>query len=238
MIGENRLNNCGEIIINDEENEIFLPHPIDDSNVSLKVNLSLLCKENKIGNEDYADTGEIWNNFIEHEFIYKTEKAKFTYLIYFMLKIKDNQIRLVEVRYNKPKEMKLLIELSGKDLSSITNIPDIFINREKYYTLYNYQDIYIILDVIDYKIINKFYMVPEFYNIQRAINFIDKLNDNYEKIEITKNEINGLDFSLDGELLSYSCLQEFKDIQSTNRFTEDYMFILLGGRFNLQFFME
>ena len=211
----------GNKIIIDENINIQIT--IENDTITKTYNLLNLLDKIELNTDE--NTKLEWSNFILFEETHKTLLAKFKYFIKFLINIKEN-IYLKEIIYIQPIEKKLLIDFINKDIRTLENIKisDYYTKRDKYFFIYIYKKSFFVIFEVDNFIIKSFYLVPEFYKLNRLCRFLEIINENLDNYQV-KNEDNLSKFYVNNNEIAYYCLWDIKNNIINHRFSENYLYI-------------
>jgi hypothetical protein len=214
------LGKCNKIIIDENIN---IQITIENDTITKTYNLLNLLDKMELNTDE--NTKLEWSNFILFEEIHETLLAKFKYFIKFLINIQEN-ICLKEIIYIQPIEKKLLINFINKDIRTLEDIEisDYYTKRDKYFFIYIYKKSFFIIFEVDNFIIKSFYLVPEFYKLNRLCRFIEIINENLDNYQI-KNEDNLSKFYVNNNEIAYYCLWNIKNNIINHRFSENYLYI-------------
>jgi len=211
----------GNKIIMDENINIEIS--IENNTITKTYNLLNLLDKMELNTDE--NTKLEWSNFILFEETHETQLAKFTYYIKFLIN-NEEYMCLKEVIYIEPIEKKLLIDFVNKDIRTLEDIEisDYYIGRDKYFFIYIYKKSFFVIFEVDNFIIKSFYLVPEFYKLNRLCRFLEIINENLDNYQV-KNEDNIFKFYIDNNEIAYYCLWDIKNNIINYRFSENYMYI-------------
>ena len=211
----------GEKIIIDEYIDIQIT--IENDTITKKYNLLNLLNKMELNTDE--NTKLEWSNFILFEETHETQLAKFKYYIKFLINNEEN-ICLKEIIYIHPKEKKLLIDFVNKDIRTLEDIEisDYYTGRDKYFFIYIYKKSFFVIFKVDNFIIKSFYLVPEFYKLNRLCRFLEIINENLDNYEV-KFEDDIHKFYINNQEIAYYCLWNIKNNIINHRFSENYLYI-------------
>lgn len=211
----------GNKIIMDENINIQII--IENDTITKTYNLLNLLDKMELNTDE--NTKLEWSNFILSEETHETQLAKFKYYIKFLINNEEN-VCLKEIIYIQPIEKKLLIDFINKDIRTLQDIEisDYYTKRDKYFFIYIYKKSFFVIFEVDNFIIKSFYLVPEFYKLNRLCRFLEIINDNLDNYQI-KNEDNIFKFYINNNEIAYYCLWNIENNIINRRFSENYLYI-------------
>ena len=211
----------GNKIIMDENINIQIT--IENDTITKTYNLLNLLDKMELNTNE--NTKLEWTNFILFEETYETHLAKFKYYIKFLIN-NEEYMCLKEVIYIKPIEKKVLIDFVNKDIRTLEDIEisDYYTRKDKYFFIYIYKKSFFIIFEVDNFIIKSFYLVPEFYKLNRLCRFLEIINENLDNYQI-KVEDNLYKFYINNNEIAYYCLWDIKNNIINCRFSENYIYI-------------
>ena len=211
----------GNKIIMDENINIEIT--IENNTITKTYNLLKLLDKMELNTDE--NTKLEWSNFILFEETHETQLAKFTYYIKFLIN-NEEYMCLKEVIYIEPIEKKLLIDFVNKDIRTLEDIEisDYYTGRNKYFFIYIYKKTFFIIFEVDNFIIKSFYLVPEFYKLNRLCRFLKIINENLDNYQV-KNEDNLYTIYINNNEIAYYCLWDIKNNIINYRFSENYIYI-------------
>jgi len=211
----------GNKIIMDENINIQIT--IENDTITKTYNLFNLLDKMELNTDE--NTKLEWSNFILFEETHETNLARFKYYIKFLINIEEN-VCLKEIIYIQPIEKKLLIDFINKDIRTLEDIEitDYYTKRDKYFFIYIYKKSFFVIFEVDNFIIKSFYLVPEFYKLNRLCRFLEIINDNLDNYQI-KNEDNIFKFYINNNEIAYYCLWNIENNIINHRFSENYLYI-------------
>lgn len=214
------LGKGNKIIINENIN---IQITIENDTITKTYNLLNLLDKMELNTDE--NTKIEWSNFILFEETHETLLAKFKYFIKFLINIEEN-ICLKEIIYVQPIEKKLLINFINKDIRTLEDIEisDYYTKRDKYFFIYLYKKSFFVIFEVDNFIIKSFYLVPEFYKLNRLCRFLKIINENLDNYQV-KNEDNLYTIYINNNEIAYYCLWDIKNNIINNRFSENYLYI-------------
>ena len=214
------LGKGNKIIINENIN---IQITIENDTITKTYNLLNLLDKMELNTDE--NTKIEWSNFILFEETHETQLAKFKYYIKFLINIEENMC-LKEIIYIQPIEKKLLIDFINKDIRTLEDIEitDYYTGRDKYFFIYLYKKSFFVILEVDNFIIKSFYLVPEFYKLNRLCRFLKIINENLDNYQI-KNEYDIFKFYINNNEIAYYCLWDIKNNIINYRFSENYLYI-------------
>ena len=103
-------------------------------------------------------------------------------------------------------------------------ISDYYTGRDKYFFIYIYKKSFFVIFKVDNFIIKSFYLVPEFYKLNRLCRFLEIINENLDNYEV-KFEDDIHKFYINNQEIAYYCLWNIKNNIINHRFSENYLYI-------------